>query len=63
MVLIKFDASMSEETSGACFEIQARDQKHAREIAAWLRSVCKNTEYVFIRATQELPVQFCLIEI
>jgi len=63
MVSIKFDAGLSENTSGASFEIKARDQKHAREIAQWLRSVCKDETRVFINAVQELPVQTCTIEV
>lgn len=63
MVSIKFEGSLSEETSGASFEIKARDQKHAREIAQWLRSACKDKTKVFITAVQELPVQVCTIEV
>ena len=34
-----FDGSLQHKTSGACFQIIARDQRHAQQIATWLRSL------------------------
>lgn len=38
-VEMNFDGSHLHKTSGACFQIIARDQNHARQIAAWLRTL------------------------
>lgn len=62
-VTLKFDASLSEEDSGACFTIIARDQQHARQIAGWLRSKIKDRSRTFISASVELPPQTVTIEV
>ena len=62
-ITIKFEASLSEEDSGACFTVIARDQQHARQIAAWLRSKVKDRSRTFISASAELPPQTFPVEI
>ena len=62
-VTIHFEASLSEADSGACFTATARDQKHARQIVAWLRSKVKDKSRTFISATIELPAQFVAVEV
>jgi hypothetical protein len=62
-VILNVEASLSERTSGASFEITARDQQHARQIAAWLRSVVKDKSSTFITARQVLPLQSVGIEL
>lgn len=37
-IVVKFDASLDEKTSGAAFEIRCRDLEHAKEVVNWLRS-------------------------
>lgn len=62
-ITVNFDASLSERDSGACFEIIARDQQHARQIAAWLRSKVLDKSVTFIRASMELEPQRVSIEL
>lgn len=63
-VKINFDASLGQKTSGACFEIVARDQEHARQIAVWLRGVCASGDHgPYIYATQTLDPQSVKIEV
>lgn len=62
-ITVRFDASLSERNSGACFEITARDQQHARQIAAWLRSKVLDKSRMFIRASMELAPQHVGIEL
>ena len=62
-ITINFDASLSERDEGACFEIIARDQQHARQIAAWLRSKVLDKSRTFIRASMELEPQRVSIEL
>ena len=62
-VTILFDASLSENDSGACFEITARDQAHARQIAAWLQSKVTNKTRTFMTAYTTLVPQRVDIEL
>ena len=62
-VTVYFDASLSEKDSGACFAITARDQKHARQIAAWLRSKTIDKSRTFISASIVLEPQSVNIEL
>lgn len=62
-VNITFDASLSEDDSGACFTISARDQAHARAIVKWLSSKVQDESKVFITARIELPPQHVNIEV
>lgn len=62
-ITINFDASLGEREEGACFEITARDQQHARQIAAWLRSKVLDKSRTFIRASMELEPQRVSIEL
>lgn len=67
-VKITFDDSLAQKHSGACFTILARDQKHARLIAEWLREVStlrtgSNTELLHLTAVQELPPQSVSIQV
>ena len=62
-VTLNFEASLSENDSGACFTVTARDQKHARQVAAWLRSKVQDKTRTFITATVELPAQHVTIEV
>lgn len=54
---IKFDASLEEENSGACFTIQARDMEHAKLISSWLKSKTKDPVIKLIVSTD---VEFML---
>jgi hypothetical protein len=62
-VIINFDGSLSEECSGACFTLEARDQQHARQVADWLRSKVKDKTRTFISAHVKLPQQTVAIEL
>ena len=54
---LQFDASLSENTSGACFFIEARDKKHLDQISDWLASVVQDTSKTHIRTFIELDPQ------
>ena len=62
-VTIRFDASLSEECSGACFSLEARNQQHARQVAEWLRSKVKDKTKTYITAHVKLPPQTVAIEL
>jgi hypothetical protein len=62
-VNIWFDASLSEECSGACFTLEARDQQHARQVADWLRSKVKDRTRTSITAHVKLPPQTVVIDL
>jgi hypothetical protein len=62
-VTIRFDASLGEKDSGACFEIIARDQVHARQIAAWLLSKVTDETRTFMTAQIVLEPQRVNIEL
>lgn len=47
-VVIKFDGSLSEKTSGACFEVVAKDQEHAEQIVQWLYSKTMDKSRTYI---------------
>jgi hypothetical protein len=62
-ITIRFDASLSEECSGACFSLEARNQQHARQVAEWLRSKVKDKTKTYITAHVKLPPQTVAIEL
>ena len=62
-VTLNFEGSLSERDSGASFTVLARDQKHARQIAAWLRSKVADKSSTFITAYVELKPQTVAVEV
>jgi hypothetical protein len=62
-VTLNFEGSLSERDSGASFTVLARDQKHARQIAAWLRSKVADKSRTFITAYVELKPQTVAVEV
>jgi hypothetical protein len=62
-VTISFEASLSEQDSGACFTVLARDQAHARQVVAWLRSKVQDKTKTFVTASIELPPQHVTVEV
>jgi hypothetical protein len=61
-VRIKFDGSLAEGCSGACFEVVARDEEHAFAVAKWLESKC-NTEATTVSAAIYLVLEEQVVRI
>lgn len=56
---VVFDGSLQANTSGAAFEVPARDEEHAKQILTWLKEQAPGcTAYVKLSLTETAIINY-----